>query len=137
MRGVALAVCEADFTRAASLARTYVKIRTDMVQSQLPYLDEPGQLAHLRAEWPWTYPIPIARLRPDDPEVAAATAECVLNGKAMALEILTERARLGTGGGGPEMLKALADLKAVTNKITNESNARVRPPPPTRRSRPC
>ena len=123
MSFMALAVCEENWKDAIHEGNRYSQTRADAVHTLLPFMSEVEQSQYLRKEKPWTYPLPVARLRPDDPEIAAATAEWVLNGKAVTIEVLCERARLARGDGGAEAQRLMDELKVIRAKLTRLKDA--------------
>lgn len=91
MSFMALAVCEKNWVEAVAEGKKFVETRTDAVNTLLPFMSEIEQCQYLKKETAWTFPLALAKLRPDDPAVVEATAEWVLNGKAVTLELLAER----------------------------------------------
>ncbi len=105
----------AEFTAARQADRRWLS-------HVLPALSPAEQLDYLsRVEKSWLF-ASLAMVLPyaDKPAAAAATAEWILNGKAVGAECLAEQMRLARQSSNPDVQEAVRELRALREQMASE-----------------
>ena len=119
-----LAVLEVRAGRFADAIATFDRARRIMhayLHDSLPWFSEHEQIDALRGEeGPLATALSLAFERPDDTAIVDRTAEWVLNGKAVAFEVLAQRALLTRSATTPELATIVRELEQVRQKLANQ-----------------